>query len=51
METKGGRKLYICAAGRVLLPVPYWEWDALSRNSAAKQEYLRDALQQLLPGA
>ena len=38
------------AAGRVLLPVPYWEWDALGSNAAAKQEYLRAALQQLLPG-
>ena len=37
------------AAGRALLPVPYWEWNALGSNSAAKQEYLRAALQQLLP--
>ena len=51
VETKGGRKLYICAAGRVLLPVPYWEWDALGSNLAAKQEYLRAALQQVLPEA
>ena len=39
------------AAGWVLLPVPYWKWNALGRNSAAKQDYLRDALQQLLPEA
>ena len=39
------------AAGWALLPVPYWEWDDLGSNSAAKQEYLRAALQQLLPEA
>ena len=33
------------AAGWMLLPVPYWEWDALGSNKAAKQEYLRAALQ------
>jgi len=33
------------AAGWVLLPVPYWEWDGLSSNSA-RQEYLRAALRQ-----
>ena len=33
------------AAGWALLPVPYWEWDALGSNAAAKQEYLRAALQ------
>ena len=38
------------AAGRALLPVPYWEWDALGSNVAVKQQYLRAALQQLLPG-
>ena len=32
------------AAGWALLPVPYWEWDALGRNKAAKAEYLRAAL-------
>jgi hypothetical protein len=25
--------------------VPYWEWDALGSSEAAKQEYLRAALQ------
>ena len=34
---------------RQLLPVPYWEWNALNRNAAAKQEFLRDALQHVLP--
>jgi len=34
------------AAGWALLPVPYWEWDALGSNKAAKQEYLRVALQE-----
>ena len=38
------------AAGWVLLPVPYWEWDGLSSNSA-RQEYLRAALRQHLPAA
>ena len=33
------------AAGWALLPVPYWEWDALGSSKAAKQEYLRAALQ------
>ena len=33
------------AVGWVLLPVPYWEWDGLSSNSA-RQEYLRAALRQ-----
>ena len=33
------------AAGWALLPVPYWEWDALGSSEAAKQEYLRAALQ------
>ena len=33
------------AVGWVLLPVPYWEWDGLSNNSA-RQEYLRAALRQ-----
>ena len=28
------------AAGWALVPVPYWEWRALGRNEAAKQEYL-----------
>ena len=37
------------AAGWALLPVPYWEWRALGSNSAAKQEYLRAALQHVLP--
>ena len=37
------------AAGWALLPVPYWEWGALGRNAAAKQEYLRAALQHVLP--
>ena len=32
------------AAGCVLLPVPYWEWDALGSSKAAKEEYLRAAL-------
>jgi hypothetical protein len=32
------------AAGWVLLPVPYWEWDALGSSEAAKQDYLRAAL-------
>jgi len=33
------------AAGWALLPVPYWEWNALGSSEAAKQEYLRAALQ------
>jgi hypothetical protein len=33
------------AAGWALLPVPYWEWDTLGSSEAAKQEYLRAALQ------
>ena len=37
------------AVGWALLPVPYWEWNALDRNAAAKQEFLRDALQHVLP--
>ena len=32
------------AAGWALLPVPYWEWDALGSSKAAKAEYLRAAL-------
>ena len=32
------------AAGWALLPVPYWEWDALGMNNVAKQQYLREAL-------
>ena len=28
-----------------MLPVPYWEWYALGSSEAAKQEYLRAALQ------
>ena len=38
------------AAGWVLLPVPYWEWDGLSSKSA-RQEYLREALRHALPAA
>ena len=34
------------AAGWALLPVPYWEWDALG-SKAAKQAYLRAALEGL----
>ena len=34
------------AAGWALLPVPYWEWDALG-SQAAKQEYLMRALEGL----
>ena len=34
------------AAGWALLPVPYWEWDALG-SQAAKQEYLKRALEGL----
>ena len=34
------------AAGWTLLPVPYWEWNALG-SKAAKQEYLRVALEGL----
>jgi hypothetical protein len=37
------------AAGWALLPVPYWEWGALDRNAEAKQEFLRAALQHVLP--
>ena len=33
------------AAGWALLAVPYWEWDVHGMNNAAKQEYLRAALQ------
>ena len=32
------------AAGWTLLPVPYWEWDALGSSKTAKQEYFRAAL-------
>ena len=32
------------AAGWALLPVPYWEWDAL-RSKAGKQKYLRGKLE------
>jgi hypothetical protein len=32
------------AAGWALLPVPYWEWDALGSSKVAKQEYFRAAL-------
>ena len=32
------------AAGWALLPVPYWEWNALGTSKADKQEYLRDGL-------
>jgi len=32
------------AAGWVLLPVPYWEWNGLGSSEAAKQDYLRAAL-------
>eukprot|EP00964_Phaeocystis_antarctica_P012386 scaffold6828_cov66-Phaeocystis_antarctica.AAC.1 len=44
------------AAGWVLLSAPYWQWVALNRNNATEEmylqkEYLRAALQQLLPGA
>merc|ERR1740124_462367 len=35
------------AAGWALVPVPYWEWDALGSKAAAKQEYLRVALEGL----
>ena len=38
------------AAGWVLLPVPYWEWDGLN-SSSARQEYLRAALRNVLPAA
>ena len=34
------------AAGWALLPVPYWEWDALGSSGTAKQECLRVALQE-----
>ena len=34
------------AAGWALLPVPYWEWDALD-SKTAKQAYLRAALEGL----
>ena len=34
------------AAGWALLPVPYWEWNALG-SKAAKQEYLQGALEGL----
>ena len=34
------------AAGWALLPVPYWEWDALG-SEVAKQEYLQPALEGL----
>ena len=27
-----------------MLPVPYWEWDALGSSKAAKEEYLRAAI-------
>ena len=34
------------AAGWALLPVPYWEWSALT-SATAKREYLRTALGRL----
>ena len=34
------------AAGWTLLPLPYWEWNALA-DPPAKEEYLLRALQQL----
>ena len=39
------------AAGWVLLPVPYWEWQHDLSSSSARQEYLRAALQHVLPAA
>ena len=38
------------AAGWVLLPVPYWEWNDLG-GSSARREYLRAALRHVLPAA
>ena len=35
------------AAGWALLPVPYWEWDALSSEAAKQAAYLRAALEGL----
>ena len=32
------------AAGWRLLPIPYWEWDALSRDPAGQREYLTSGL-------
>ena len=32
------------AAGWALVPVPYWEWNDLGSSKAAKEEYLRAAL-------
>ena len=39
------------AAGWVLLPVPYWEWNEDLSSSSARQEYLRAALRHVLPAA
>ena len=39
------------AAGWVLLPVPYWEWNEDLSSSSGRQEYLRAALRHVLPAA
>ena len=35
------------AAGWALLPVPYWEWNALGRSTHAKEAYLLAALKEM----
>ena len=35
------------AAGWALLPVPYWEWNALGKSPEAKEAYLLAALLRL----
>jgi hypothetical protein len=35
------------AAGWALLPVPYWEWNALGKSPDAKEAYLLTALKEL----
>jgi hypothetical protein len=35
------------AAGWALLPVPYWEWNALGKSPEAKEAYLLTALKEL----
>ena len=35
------------AAGWALLPVPYWEWNALGRSTDAKEAYLLAALKEM----
>ena len=42
------KRRQLCAAGWTLLPVPYWEWEALGSSKVAKQEYFRAALDRVI---